>query len=734
MGRYIVTTRSHFTPFSYDELVRPVVNQTMAHNAAQDYYDALSMDTEALDNYISKDDEDERMSREMYDTYRSKLAALQNELNANGYSARTRGQLSEARNGYANSILTLQKALNRRQEQSKLYWDTAHKDQDTIMGIDPGTYGLDKYLNDENFGSDWFSYSGKQFMQEVAAEVQARAKEYVDMSYSHEVPGYITRIMNKGVTNKEINDAVDAVRNGTTDSLTGASKLLADVLVSRINATGAQKGVNISDAQYNRFLDYGSLGMTAGVVDPEYKDIKLDRTVSSGPRNTNDTQVPVGPQSFAQQLMTGNYDEVRGTVNKMAEPIQGEVGIHTPEGLVTVRSEAEATSVLYGGADVDDVMNKYGLRINIGAGDLFNTTDGHQYGTAHTQAGDISVRSTRLTRKQKKQAGLDPDKPAFGIEAFYNGDWQLHKEWTRDATEKLNNYNKRQKYLADKNPDLAIGHRGAVGRMFDKLNHKHDIAVDPYEAKQLRKKSPNLSDVSDSQILSLYTMQARLSNDTPAIIADENTRNILGQNLYNSWNRNLSNLSSKEGRQSPFAFYKVAKNNVDYDEVGEKDITKILANSGKGYKNGDLAEVYAYPTDILRNMVRFTGTGNGAWATNPESFGSIVAEGVSSMRSPNPYADLRDERGIQYSPIEELMLPILHPEVVNRMTRKQKVDWTNDYFSLVIPGYTKSPDISPVVDQMVWDPRFKTGLYMDTTDFIQEMLSGTRDLLGRRKK
>ena len=54
MPKYLVTSGSHFEPFTYDELVKPVAAAQQAHEQAQDLYDALEMDTAALDRYISR--------------------------------------------------------------------------------------------------------------------------------------------------------------------------------------------------------------------------------------------------------------------------------------------------------------------------------------------------------------------------------------------------------------------------------------------------------------------------------------------------------------------------------------------------------------------------------------------------------------------------------------------------------------------------------------------------------
>lgn len=271
MARYIVTSDSYFTPFTYDELAKPLQQMTEAQLATQDAYDTLNLSTEGLDAYINK--ETDPQTRQKYDAYRKNLRALQDELWNNGYTTASRRQLSVARNGYLNDITKISDKIKQRQELSKAYWETAHKDPDTVMGFDPGRLSLDEYMRNENAGMDWFSYSGKQFMQEVAADAAARASEFDDVSYSKDVPGYITRIRREGFSNDDVNKAIAAVRNGTVSDLSGAERILADVLVDHINSTGARLGVNISPEQYNRFIDYGGTGLASTVGKKTYTDM-----------------------------------------------------------------------------------------------------------------------------------------------------------------------------------------------------------------------------------------------------------------------------------------------------------------------------------------------------------------------------------------------------------------------------------------------------------------------------
>ena len=110
MARFIVTSGSHFQPLTYDELVKPLMQMTEAQNKAQDAYDQISMETNALENYISQNPGDEN-ARAMYDNYKAKLSALQNNLWNNGYSSQTARDLSVARAGYAGDVTRLATAI-----------------------------------------------------------------------------------------------------------------------------------------------------------------------------------------------------------------------------------------------------------------------------------------------------------------------------------------------------------------------------------------------------------------------------------------------------------------------------------------------------------------------------------------------------------------------------------------------------------------------------------------------
>ena len=293
MARYLVTSSSHFEPLTYDELVKPLAQMTEAHNNAQAAYDQISLETNALENYISNNPEDAQ-ARALYDNYKNKLLSLQQNLWNNGYTTQTASDLSAARAGYASDVLRLQKAVQARQERSNAYWTMRHNNPDMVAGEDPGLSGLDNYLANDRYGLDYYNYSGKQLTAEVAADAQARMKEYKnsELVKDPKIAGYISRIDRVGYLSEEVdaagNAAEDILFNGADakkklDSLEFPVRVLAEVLLSHMEATGAERyGTdangnrtgNLSAKEYRRLFNYAKDGLSPAIGTSEIKDFQ----------------------------------------------------------------------------------------------------------------------------------------------------------------------------------------------------------------------------------------------------------------------------------------------------------------------------------------------------------------------------------------------------------------------------------------------------------------------------
>lgn len=292
MARFIVTNGSYYEPFTYDELVKPLAQMTEAQNAAADSYDQLNMETEALRRYISDTDDGDDQTRMLYNNYIDKLSRLQDNLWKNGYNTGTRRDLASARASYASDINRIAKAIENRQARSKEYWTARHNNPDLITSPDPGLDGLDKYLFDDNYGQDWFSYDSSQFEKDLASETEARASAMLrgltdpnSVVKNPALAGKLTRVLDQGFTNGEVSMAglvVDDVlnmsladrqryyRDNKTDDVV---QLLVESLINRYDATGIRDS-NVDSQERQRLVNRGKSGWAKGIMKPSVQDFE----------------------------------------------------------------------------------------------------------------------------------------------------------------------------------------------------------------------------------------------------------------------------------------------------------------------------------------------------------------------------------------------------------------------------------------------------------------------------
>ena len=291
MAKYLVTSGSHFEPFTYDQITAPLREMAEMHRASQDTYDQFATEAEALRHYLDREPEDSQ-ARALYNSYMDKLTQLQNNLWGNGYTAQTRRDLAAARAGYASDISRLGTAIQTRQKRSEEYNTLKRNNPDLVMGTDPGSASLDEYLKDDLYGQNYFTYSGNQFSKEVGADIQARAQELLRdprIERNPELFGYLTRIRDHGVTGAEIDRGIGIIRALVGDDPTriigldpntvfeGAglddpTKLIAQVMLTRLQATGAAG--NVSPSEFNRLVEYGGFGLNSGIMAPDIKDFE----------------------------------------------------------------------------------------------------------------------------------------------------------------------------------------------------------------------------------------------------------------------------------------------------------------------------------------------------------------------------------------------------------------------------------------------------------------------------
>ena len=666
MAKFIITSGSHYTPFTYDELVKPIQQMTDAQNASQDVYDELDLRSEALRNYISDNPED-KQARAMYDSYMTKLSTLQDNLWKNGYNSQTRRDLAAARSGYASDITRLQTAIQNRQERSKEYWDARHKDPSLITGADPGLGGLDNYLNDDKFGQNWYSYSGDQFTSEVAADAKARANELMrnpELMKNPELAGYITRITQEGFTSAEVENASALARQiletGNTSALENAGlpeTILASVLLSHLESTGARG--NVSDSEFQRLFDYGRAGLAHAIGKTDISDLKDNNwelaaqknlarfkynLQNQAPKAGNGAQktkaLPYTLNDIASYMEADNAKRINDTLGgKFIEPFKNPIIINNEDG---------STSVINSPLDAEKILNSFGReRIYNAYGVNPDAPEGtHQLLNGQGGTEPIRIRPHVAGTTGSNYNGIPlKNNPYLYETKGADGKWRVDEHLTKAFNADIMEYRHMVDSFKNNNKGVNLQKLAIAGKERERIYNEYDIP-----------ENVPLEDIP-------YILQVKSGQEyvTPATIAGstidmDSTRKNYARQIITSFSREADN-KGKVAKTSPFAIYPVTGYNIS--EEGIRDIKEVLADSKGNITDDAITEIVVYPEDLDKNKVRFTANGK-QYAVDASMLGNDVNRQIQMMKEPVDY----------------LMLPILDPVAAMQMGPQENTQWT----------------------------------------------------------
>lgn len=723
MARYLVTEGSNFTPLTYGEMVAPIQAADTAHAAVQDVYDKMSMDTRALERYISETNDPR--AHELYSNYINKLDALQNNLWNNGITSQTRKDLSSARNSYASDIARVQKAIETRQEQSKEYWDTKHNHPDMIMGDDPGISSLDNFLADVNYGNNYFTYSGTDFMNEVGKDAKARASEMLrnpEYRKNPELIGYIEQIKRNGYTGAQVNRASNAVlesMNGTPNAYKGlsfAEKILADVLVSHLESTGAKD--KVSRDEYLRLFKYGKAGLAQAIGDEDLnlisdKQWEYDRKaeiarLTNGANNPTNNGYTLNTQTT--RLASDSAEKNNTFIfDKLIKPFTDGNGNHTSIPYVTSDGKMAEISSAFAADRIwreelrpDIITEKYGIPV-----------PGQQPVDKEWEMPD-----GRKARLHREPAYGGAWRISFQV-SDYNGtgfhnDEELLAEYQKDMAD----YYARKDAWSKRNPNIDLDELRIKEKDWQKIYRKNNIPDDIP-----REYAPYILNVLSRQ------------HDAPWVTIGSPTQDMddVRENFGDLFVSGFINAAGSKGsvaKTDPNAIYPVDGYNIGKEGKQKlEDVIPYDPKTGK-YKTDAILGWTALPEDIIAHKIRMN-VGGKQWAVNPALINSDMKKKTDALN-----ADIPEEYtgGKKMGLTEYLMLPILDPVRAFKLSDEQMAAWSQiaenflgNNMTFIYDNNGQIINVSP--KDIILDPDKIGQLRASVTSFIDDVYANVRDYM-----
>lgn len=150
MPNYSLVSNAVFQPFSYQELLAPVMHQQQVQDQLAEQYEKLSSQADILEA-MGANDKDSKAYRN-FKNYSDNLRTEADNLYRNGLNSESRLRLSELKRRYNSEIVPIQNAWNKREEEAQMQLKASIANPMIRFTRDASRTSLDQYLANPSGG------------------------------------------------------------------------------------------------------------------------------------------------------------------------------------------------------------------------------------------------------------------------------------------------------------------------------------------------------------------------------------------------------------------------------------------------------------------------------------------------------------------------------------------------------------------------------------------------------
>lgn len=321
MANYALTVTPKFTPFTYDELVKPV-------EAYQKVYDAYNEKYDEIEDEISKYKNLEQSDPEAYSRYADYVNKLQIErdsLMKKGLSTDTRRNFSDLRRQYSEQIVPLTEAEKRKKELVKNYEDMKKTNPTLLTDVDPREIKLSQLIENPNMGFE--SYSGNLLQAQMETQMSALADDIL----SNPVKWMgATMKQHYGFTYDEV---VKALKNPYDQKSTNIINQLANKVFESSGILNWNTSDDVKQNAYNWAMQGAMKGVGKDIISEDFYAREKERRItleengsgstltgfplSSAPAvaSSLNSYLPAPPSTASYKVNEAQYNELVSVMN-----------------------------------------------------------------------------------------------------------------------------------------------------------------------------------------------------------------------------------------------------------------------------------------------------------------------------------------------------------------------------------------------------------------------------------
>jgi hypothetical protein len=254
MANFSYTAGKSFTPFTFEQMLKPMALYTSEYNAIEEGIAELGTKADLMRMYANENPNSKVAS--MYNKYANDLDKQAETLAKQGLDATSRSSLLGLKRRYSSEITPIETAVTRRRQLAEEQRKARAQDDSILFDVDARTMSLDDLVNNPELS--YTSASGKSIMENVSKAASVLAKEARnDPNKFNEMLGgdYYEYVKQYGFSKDAIMDAILRSKN--------ASNILTSIVDDALASSGV--GKSWAGNAYDRALDYANRGLWSAV-------------------------------------------------------------------------------------------------------------------------------------------------------------------------------------------------------------------------------------------------------------------------------------------------------------------------------------------------------------------------------------------------------------------------------------------------------------------------------------
>ena len=264
MAANYITIGSRFRPFSYEELMAPLVAAEQEHQRQEELYNTYSDTLGQIGGQLSRE-YDQDILDNVYSPYRSALENAAEELASKGLTSGSRRTLNALRRQFNNELVPVQQGILARAEARKKYDERVAKDPTLMTNSNPYYQGVGAYMHGMSPEGIYVSgnelYGRGQALSQAFSEVMRSVPEDAQLALEGQ---YWQIVSQYGPTSEEARQFME----GVLESIPALNNQIEDIMD---NSGIYSEGFTVSDRdRARRYIVEGMMAGLSGDTKVEY--------------------------------------------------------------------------------------------------------------------------------------------------------------------------------------------------------------------------------------------------------------------------------------------------------------------------------------------------------------------------------------------------------------------------------------------------------------------------------